>query len=79
MRPWQAYLSGSQVLGVLAARAAGVPFDVVLRERVLGPLGMKDTAFYAADTSRLSTAYENRDGLLVVSDPPVGQWSRPRR
>jgi CubicO group peptidase (beta-lactamase class C family) len=71
------YQSGSQVLGVLAARAAGVPFDVVLRERVLGPLGMKDTAFYAADTSRLSTAYENRDGLLAVSDPPDGQWSRP--
>ena len=71
------YQSGSQVLGVLAARAAGAPFDVVLRERVLGPLGMRDTAFYAADTSRLSAAYENRDGQLVVSDPPDGQWSRP--
>jgi CubicO group peptidase (beta-lactamase class C family) len=70
------YQSGSQVLGVLAARAAGAPFDLVLRERVLGPLGMTDTTFHAADTSRLSTAYENRDGLLVVSDPPDGQWSR---
>jgi CubicO group peptidase (beta-lactamase class C family) len=71
------YQSGSQVMGVLAARAAGAPFDVVLRERVLGPLGMTDTAFHAADTSRLSTAYENRDGVLVVSDPPDGQWSHP--
>jgi CubicO group peptidase (beta-lactamase class C family) len=44
---------------------------------VLGPLGMKDTGFHAADTARLSTAYESRDGLLVVSDPPDGQWSRP--
>ena len=51
----------------------------VLRERVLGPLGMKDTGFHATDTARLSTAYENRDGLLVVSDPPDGQWSRPPR
>lgn len=71
------YQSGSQVLGVLAARAAGAPFEDVLRERVLGPLGMKDTGFHAADTARLSTAYESRDGLLVVSDPPDGQWSRP--
>jgi CubicO group peptidase (beta-lactamase class C family) len=71
------YQSGSQVLGVLAARAGGAPFEQVLRERVLGPLGMKDTAFHATDTSRLSTAYEQRDGQLVVSDPPEGQWSRP--
>jgi CubicO group peptidase (beta-lactamase class C family) len=71
------YQSGSQVLGVLAARAVGAPFEQVLRERVLGPLGMKDTAFHAVDTSRLSTAYEMRDGQLVVSDPPDGQWLRP--
>ncbi|HEV3169078.1 MAG TPA: serine hydrolase domain-containing protein [Actinocrinis sp.] len=71
------YQSGSQVLGVLAARAASAPFEDVLRERVLGPLGMKDTAFHATVTSRLSTAYENHDGRLVVSDPQDGQWSRP--
>src|ERR1700761_4161334 len=67
------YSTGSQVLGVLAARAAGAPFEDVMRERVLGPLGMDDTAFYAADTSRLATAYEG----LAVRDRPDGQWSRP--
>ena len=41
------YSAGSQVLGVLAARAAGAPFEDVMRERVLAPLGMDDTAFYA--------------------------------
>jgi CubicO group peptidase (beta-lactamase class C family) len=71
------YHSGSQVLGVLAARAAGAPFEEVMRERLLGPLGMMDTGFHAADTARLSTAYENRDGQLAVTDPPDGQWSRP--
>jgi CubicO group peptidase (beta-lactamase class C family) len=71
------YSSGSQVLGVLAARAAGAPFDEVMRERVLGPLGMKDTGFHTADTARLATAYEKRDGVLAVSDPPEGQWSHP--
>jgi CubicO group peptidase (beta-lactamase class C family) len=73
------YSAGSQVLGVLAARAAGAPFEDVMRERVLAPLGMDDTAFYAGDTGRLATAYERRDGELAVSDPPDGQWSRPPR
>ena len=73
------YSAGSQVLGVLAARAAGAPFEDVMRERVLAPLGMHDTAFHAKETKRLATAYENRDGQLTVSDPPDGQWSRPPR
>lgn len=71
------YQSGSQVLGVLVARAAGAPFEEVLRARVLDPLGMSDTGFHAPDTTRLVTAYEMRDGRLVVTDPPDGQWSRP--
>jgi CubicO group peptidase (beta-lactamase class C family) len=71
------YQSGSQVLGVLAARAAGVPLEEVLRQRVFAPLGMLDTAFHAADTGRLATAYEHRGGRLEVSDPPDGQWSLP--
>jgi CubicO group peptidase (beta-lactamase class C family) len=71
------YQSGSQVLGVLAARAAGSPFERVMHERVLGPLGMTDTAFHAVDIDRLCTAYQYRDGVLIVSDPPDGQWARP--
>ena len=73
------YSAGSQVLGVLAARAAGAPFEDVMRERVLTPLGMDDTAFYANDTSRLATSYENVNGKLTVRDRPDGQWSRPPR
>jgi CubicO group peptidase (beta-lactamase class C family) len=71
------YQTGSQVLGVLVSRLCGAPFEDVLRERVLSPLGMDDTRFHAADTARLATAYERKDGQLVVSDPPDGQWSRP--
>src|SRR5207302_2579816 len=70
------YSAGSQVLGVLAARAGGGPFGEVMRDRVLEPLGMRDTGFYAADPARLATAYENRDGQLTVTDPPDGAWSR---
>ena len=73
------YSAGSQVLGVLAARAAGAPFEDVMRQRVLAPLGMHDTGFHAKDTKRLATAYGSHDGQLTVSDPPDGQWSRPPR
>jgi CubicO group peptidase (beta-lactamase class C family) len=41
---------------LLAARAAGAPYAEALRQRVLGPLGMKDTGFRTTDTSRLATA-----------------------
>jgi CubicO group peptidase (beta-lactamase class C family) len=71
------YQSGSQVLGVLASRVAGASYADVLHEWVLDPLGMNSTAFHTADTSRLATAYARRDGKLVVSDPPDGQWSKP--
>ena len=64
------YNTGSQVLGILAARAVGESFDKVLRERVLDPLGMHDTGFHAIDPSRLAAAYENRDGTLAMTDPP---------
>jgi CubicO group peptidase (beta-lactamase class C family) len=65
------YSAGSQVLGVLAARAAGAPFEDVMRERVLAPLGMDDTAFYADDTwdGGLGTSWSNigdQDLTVVV-------------
>jgi CubicO group peptidase (beta-lactamase class C family) len=71
------YNTGSQVLGVLAARAAGQPFADVLRTRVFEPLGMLDTAFWTTQTGRLATAYMATQDGLVVSDPPDGAWSRP--
>jgi CubicO group peptidase (beta-lactamase class C family) len=71
------YNTGAHVLGVLCARAAGTPFDEVLRTRVLEPLGMRDTGFCTGDTDRLATAYQPTADGLAVWDPPDGQWSRP--
>jgi CubicO group peptidase (beta-lactamase class C family) len=72
------YNTGASVLGVLAARAAGESFAEVLRSRVFDPLGMANTAFFAADTSRLATCYLSADGGgLQVWDPPDGAWSHP--
>ena len=69
------YNTGASVLGVLAARAAGMPFADVLRTRLFEPLGMRDTAFWTSDRSRLATAYTLGPEGLVVWDPPDGQWS----
>ncbi|MGA3220063.1 MAG: serine hydrolase domain-containing protein, partial [Acidimicrobiales bacterium] len=71
------YNTGASVLGVLAARAAGMSLADVLRSRMFEPLGMRDTAFWAADVSRLATAYAPTPDGVGVWDPPDGQWSHP--
>jgi CubicO group peptidase (beta-lactamase class C family) len=54
------YHTGSDVLGVLIARAAGKPFETFLKERLFEPLGMKDTGFSvpAAKLDRLASCYQ---------------------
>lgn len=71
------YNTGASVLGVLLARAAGQPIADVLRTRTFEPLGMRDTAFWTAETERLATAYRPAPGGLIVHDEPAGAWSRP--
>ena len=39
------YNTGSDILGVLIARATGMSLGEFLQERIFAPLGMKDTAF----------------------------------
>ena len=70
------YNTGSHVLSVLCARAAGMSYDDVLRTRIFEPLGMSDTGFYTEDVGRLATAYQPTAEGFVVWDPPDGQWSR---
>ena len=76
------YNTGSDVLGVLIARASGQPFDSFVRERILEPLGMNDTGFSvpAAKLDRLATSYwtdpETGD-LDLYDEAEGGQWSRP--
>jgi CubicO group peptidase (beta-lactamase class C family) len=76
------YHTGSDVLGVLIARAAGQPLETFLRERIFEPLGMRDTGFSvpASTIDRLATSYWNhfQTGALEVYDEAKGgQWSRP--
>jgi CubicO group peptidase (beta-lactamase class C family) len=76
------YNTGSDVLGVLIARASGQPFEAFLRERIFEPLGMKDTAFRvpAAKLDRLATSYWTNPAtasLELYDSAEGGQWSRP--
>ena len=75
------YNAGSQVLGVLIARAAKRPLETFLRERIFEPLGMKDTSFSVptAFLDRLATSYEVNiaSGALEIYDGVRdSQWSR---
>ena len=76
------YHTGSDVLGVLIARAAGRPLETFLRERLFEPLGMTDTGFSvpADKVDRLATSYWTNfeTGAFEVYDEAAGgQWSRP--
>jgi CubicO group peptidase (beta-lactamase class C family) len=76
------YHTGSDVLGVLIARASGQALESFLRERLFEPLGMKDTGVSVPATKidRLATGYwtHAETGALELYDEATGgQWSRP--
>ena len=76
------YNTGSYVLGVLIARAAGQPFEAFIRERIFEPLGMKDTAFWVPPDklNRLAASYwvNIESGALDLYDGiDDSKWSRP--
>ena len=76
------YHIGSDVLGVLIARAADQPLETFLRERIFDPLGMRDTAFSvpADKLDRFAASYWTNfaTGAFELYDAAAGgQWSRP--
>jgi CubicO group peptidase (beta-lactamase class C family) len=57
------------ILGVLLGRVGGTSLHGVLRDRILDPLGMHETAFHAVDPQRLAVAYHpGPDGQLVPDE-----------
>ncbi|MGH3217395.1 MAG: serine hydrolase domain-containing protein, partial [Streptosporangiaceae bacterium] len=75
------YNTGSDVLGVLIARASGRSFPDFLAERIFGPLGMTDTGFCVrpSELGRLPAELmtDFATGQTVIFDEPNGQWSLP--
>ena len=76
------YNSGSEILGVLIARATGQSLGEVFQERIFTPLGMKDTAFSVPSDKldRFPAAYwtnfqtGKREQIDGIKD---SRWSRP--
>jgi CubicO group peptidase (beta-lactamase class C family) len=76
------YNTGTDVLGVLIARASGQSFESFLRERIFVPLGMKDTSFDVpvSKLDRFTDHYWTNPmtGKFELYDEAQnGQWSRP--
>ncbi len=73
------YSISTDLLGLVVERASGMKLDAYLQQRILGPLGMKDTAFWVPPDkqARLAEAYpvdpdsKAKVELLDVRRPPV--------
>ena len=76
------YSVSTDVLGHLVAVISGRPFDDYLRENILQPLGMADTAFVVPEAKKhLFTAnYVPGEGgsLKLADDPPTSPFLRRR-
>ena len=76
------YHTGSEVLGVLVARASGKTLGEFFRERIFEPLGMEDTGFVVPKSTvgRLATCYTTdaeTGALSVFDDAAHSRWSDP--
>jgi len=73
------YHTGSDVLGVLIARASGQALETFFRECIFDLLGMKDTGFSvtASKLDRFASCHSlnPQTKKLDLTDPPDGQWS----
>jgi CubicO group peptidase (beta-lactamase class C family) len=80
-QPGEAFVYGynTDILGCIVEKASGMPLDQFIRERITGPLGMKDTRFFvpAAERARLAAVYASgSDGLIVrAPEGSMGQGS----
>jgi len=75
------YSVATDVVGHLIELISGKQLDVYLRDRILGPLGMRDTSFVLEDAqvSRFAANYERQgDGSLKMIDDPEQSNYRKR-
>jgi len=80
-QPGEAWVYGynTDILGCIAERASAMPLDELIRTRLTGPLGMKDTQFFLppAQRNRLAAVYsiaQASGGTITrAPDGPRGQ------
>jgi CubicO group peptidase (beta-lactamase class C family) len=65
-------VAGFDVLARIVEIASGQEYSEFLRQRLFGPLGMRDVTFWpsAEQRSRLATVYQRRDGALAAANDP---------
>ncbi len=79
-RPWN-YSVSTDVLGYLVGKVSGMPFESFVKQRILDPLGMVDTAFHVPEdkVSRFCACYAvgvlwlesvSQDRPTLQDDPP---------
>jgi CubicO group peptidase (beta-lactamase class C family) len=76
------YHTGSDVLGVLIARASGQSLAAFMREHLFEPLGMRDTGFEvpAGKLDRLASAYmmdPQKKAVGFFDDARNSRWAKP--
>ncbi|WP_420474910.1 serine hydrolase domain-containing protein [Noviherbaspirillum sp. ST9] len=72
---WE-YSHATDVLGVLLERVSGMPLDALLSERILKPLGMRDSGFWVEEGKH------HRIAEAFAKDPVTGaavKLNQPRR
>jgi CubicO group peptidase (beta-lactamase class C family) len=64
--------AGFDTLVLVVERASGMKFDQFAAQRIFGPLGMKDTFFYPAESlnPRIATLYSKNDKGLIKQNNP---------
>jgi CubicO group peptidase (beta-lactamase class C family) len=78
-QPGEAWVYGynTDILGCVVERASGTPLDELIRTRITGPLGMKDTQFFLPPNQRerLAAVYLTAadDKIIRAPDGPHGQ------
>jgi CubicO group peptidase (beta-lactamase class C family) len=77
------YGISTDLVGYLCEVIGGMPFDRFLEERIVGPLGMVDTAFSVPPdkVERFAANYGPADGTPAYSlldDPLTSSYTRPR-
>ena len=74
------YSVSTDMLGRIVEVASGQPFDAFVKERILDPLEMDDTAFWVAEEKRgrFMANYAKADDELVIADSPTeGEYTSP--
>jgi CubicO group peptidase (beta-lactamase class C family) len=68
------YSASTDVIGYLVGKISGQPFEQFLKQRILDPLGMRDTGFHvpADQAHRLAACYANDPpGKMKLQDDPT--------